>query len=154
MFRPRERAFKQFKCPRPQCVKMRSVARSCAGCLFWLRIIDPFCWLWQWRSALLHTQVGRRKVVVSTAYMDCLFCSSVRFYLIGEIWCCRGKWGWINFTSELYWPNYIWIGRWEISSRYEFPYRQHAARYKKKISLKYSGGKVRREGRYSREWKR
>jgi len=26
LFRPRERAFKQFKCPRPQCVKTVSVA--------------------------------------------------------------------------------------------------------------------------------
>jgi len=35
--------------------------------------------------ALVQTQVGRRKVVVSTAYMAYRFCSSVRFYLIGEI---------------------------------------------------------------------
>ena len=27
MFRPRERAFKQFKCPRPQCVNIRSRAK-------------------------------------------------------------------------------------------------------------------------------
>ena len=26
LFRPRERAFKQFKCPRPQCVKIRSMS--------------------------------------------------------------------------------------------------------------------------------
>jgi len=34
LFRPRERAFKQFKCPRPQCVKKRNATNQETHLLF------------------------------------------------------------------------------------------------------------------------
>jgi len=70
--RPRERALKQFKCLRPQCVKISKKSTLICD----TRIKDSLCWKWKVISKLLNWE--QLDWCHMPCYIVCIYC-----YLIG-----------------------------------------------------------------------